>query len=83
LGTGFVLGRTVKIAMICKPRMMKAAVLMVQGYPVLWTMWLIMMGKMTPPTDEPVTRIPIANPRFLLNQVETQAIASSHRTESA
>ena len=83
LGTGFVLGRTVRIAMICRPRMRKAAALMVQGYPVLWIMRLIMMGKMTPPTDEPVTMMPIAAPRFLENQVEMQASASSHRTQSA
>jgi hypothetical protein len=74
-GVGFVLGRTVKTAIICKLRIMKAAVLIVQAYPAVWTMWLIMRGKITPPTDEPVTRMPMAHPRFLLNQVETQATA--------
>jgi hypothetical protein len=33
---GLVLGRTVRIAMICRARIRKAAVLMAQGYPVLW-----------------------------------------------
>jgi len=79
LGTGFTRGRTVKIAMICSPRMTKAPVLMAQGYPTLEIMRLIMMGKMTPPTDEPVTMIPMAAPRFLANQVERQARASLHR----
>ncbi|GAQ10203.1 hypothetical protein ALT_7524 [Aspergillus lentulus] len=62
--------------MICRQRMRKAAVLMAQEYPVLWIMRLIMMGKMTPPTHEPVTMMPIAAPRFLETQVETQARAS-------
>ena len=56
---------------------------MAQEYLVREIMLLIMMGKMTPPTDEPVTMIPIAVPRFLENQVETQASALSHRTQSA
>lgn len=79
-GTGLVLGRTVTIAMTCRARIRKAAVLMAQGYPVLRIMRLIMMGKMTPPTDDPVTMMPMAAPRFLENQVETQASASSRRT---
>lgn len=55
--------------------MRNAAVRIVQGYPTALIMRLIMMGKMTPPTEEPVTIIPIAAPRFLENQVEMQARA--------
>jgi hypothetical protein len=78
LGTGLALGRMVSIATICKAKMKNAAIRMAQGYPVLgfWTSRLSMIGKITPPTDEPVTVMPIATPRFCENQVEMHTSTS-------
>ncbi|KAK9439738.1 uncharacterized protein VB005_07897 [Metarhizium brunneum] len=82
-GAGFTLGQTVRIATICRPRMRKAPVLMAQGYPTLRIIRLIMMGKMTPPTDKPVAVVPAAALHFLPNQAETQARASLRRIQSS
>lgn len=76
LGGDFVLVRTVKIAMICRPRIINAAVLMVHPYPTLGIMRPIMMGKITPPSDEPVTMMPMAVARFFANHVVKAASAS-------
>lgn len=63
--------------------MRNAAALKAQGYPFLLIMRLIIMGKMTPPTDEPVAMIPMAAPRFLSNQVAIVVSASLRRIQSA
>ena len=76
LGPNVVRGRTVKTATICSTKIMNAHVLIVQGYPTAGIMRLIMIGKMTPPTDDPVTITPMAAPRLFANQVEMQASAS-------
>jgi len=63
-GRGGTLGRTFRIATICRPRIRMAPVLMAHGYPALLIMRVIMMEIMTPPTDDPVSMMPIAKPRF-------------------
>lgn len=55
--------------------MRKEAVRIAQGKPTPATSRLIMMGKMTPPREDPDAMTPKAKARFLWNQVPTLFMA--------
>ena len=52
-----------------RPRIIKAQMRMVQPKPTWGISFLTIIGKMTPPREEPATARPSAAPRFLRNQV--------------
>jgi hypothetical protein len=56
---------TVKLVMMSRPRMRKAHILMVQPKPTFGSRWTTMIGKMTPPNDEPAIANPPAIARLL------------------
>ena len=58
------------------PNMRKAAALIVQGNPIFGMRLDTMIGKMTPPSDEPDAMMPNAVARFLKNQVPTELVAA-------
>ena len=62
---------TVKLAKIRSARMRKAQMRIVQAKPTSGMRWTTMMGKMTPPRDEPAATAPKAAPLLWKNQVET------------
>jgi hypothetical protein len=59
----------VKLAMMSRPRMRKAQILIVQPNPTLGSRWTTMIGKMTPPKDEPAIANPPAIARLLWKYV--------------
>ena len=75
LGRGANLDLTVKLAITSMPRIMNAQTLIVQGKPIFGISLLTMMGKITPPSDEPEAMIPNAAARFLKNHVPTELMA--------
>lgn len=58
-----------------RPRMRKEAVRIAQEKPTAVTSRLIMMGKITPPREDPDAMTPKARARFLWNQVPTLFMA--------
>lgn len=61
--------RTRKFAIVKHPNMRNAAARTAQPNPTELKSRFSMIGKQTPPSDDPETTIPTANPRFLRNQV--------------
>jgi hypothetical protein len=57
-----------------KNRNIKATVRIIQGNPTLLIILSIMIGRITPPRDEPETMIPNAAARCLKNQVISEDI---------
>lgn len=76
LGIGLSRDLTVKLAMMSMPRNMKATALIVQGNPILGMSFETIMGKMTPPSDDPAAMTPNAVARFLKNHVPTELMAA-------
>ena len=74
LGRGVNLDFTVRLAMISIPRIENAAVLMVHGNPISGISLDTMMGKITPPREDPEAIIPNAVARLLKNQVLMEPI---------
>jgi hypothetical protein len=72
LGKGGMRDRMSRLAKISSPRIMKAQIRIVQGKPTSLTSFVTMMGKMTPPSEEPLAAMPKARARFLKNHVVTQ-----------
>ena len=68
-GFGDNLDFTVTLAMRSIPRIMNAAALIVHGNPISGISFDTMMGKITPPRDDPEAIIPKAVARLLKNQV--------------
>ena len=62
--------RTVKFAKLSIANIRKAQIRSVQPKPTSGSRWIIMMGKMTPPSEDPATTRPRAAPRFSKNQVD-------------
>jgi len=60
---------TVRLLKTIRPRIIKAQIRIVQPKPTCGISLLTMIGKMTPPSEEPATARPSAAPRFLRNQV--------------
>jgi hypothetical protein len=56
----------VRLVIIRSPRIRKAHARMVQGKPILGIKCTAMIGKMTPPNEEPAIAKPPAIARFLL-----------------
>jgi hypothetical protein len=75
LGLGVKRVLTVKFAMTSIPRIKKAAALIVHGYPIWGMSFETMIGKITPPREEPDAMMPKAAARFLKNHVPTELIA--------
>jgi hypothetical protein len=67
---------TVALATSIRARMRKPQTRIVQPNPILGISLLTMIGKMTPPVEEPAAMIPKAAARFLKNQVGITLIAS-------
>jgi hypothetical protein len=76
LGLGVNRDLTVKFAMTSIPRITKEATLIVQGNPIRGMSFETMIGKITPPREEPDAWIPKAAARFLKNHVPTELIAA-------
>lgn len=68
-GFGDSLDFTVRFAMINIPRIMNAAALIVHGNPISGISFDTIIGKITPPKDDPEVMMPKAVARFLKNQV--------------
>ena len=68
---GVIWERTVKFAKMSSANIRKAQVRIAQPKPTSEIRWTTIMGKMTPPKDDPAATRPRAAPRFLKNQVET------------
>src|SRR5277367_4343385 len=75
-GRGLSLDLTVRLAIINMPSIVNAADRMAQGKPTSGISLVTMIGRTTPPKDEPEAMTPKAVARFLKNQVPTQAIAA-------
>lgn len=60
---------TVKLVMMSRPRMRKAQILIVQAKPTLGSRCMTIIGKMTPPKDDPAIAKPPAMARLLRKQV--------------
>ena len=75
-GLGVNLDLTVKLAMISMPSMRKAQALIVHGNPTFGIRCETMMGKITPPRDDPDAIIPKDAALFLKNQVPFELIAA-------
>lgn len=74
LGFGVNLDFTVRLEMMSIPRIMNAAALIVHGNPILGISFDTMMGKITPPREDPEAIIPNAVARLLKNQVLMEPI---------
>ncbi len=74
-GCGVNLDLTVKLAIMSMPNMVKATALIVQGNPICGISLETMIGRITPPNDEPEAIVPNAVARFLKNHVPTELIA--------
>ena len=72
LGEGGMRDLTVRLPKMRRARMMKAAVRIAQGKPISGMRRWIMMGKMTPPREEPEATTPNAKARRRKNQVEVE-----------
>lgn len=66
----------VVMVMTIIPRNMKATVLIDHPKPIFGMSRVRIIGKMTPPNDEPDAMMPIAVSRFLINHVETAFIVA-------
>lgn len=60
---------------------MKAQMRNVQPNPTSGIKWVTIIGKITPPSDEPAATRPMAAPLFFRNHVDTCAIISHGETE--
>ena len=60
------LDEMVRLVVMSRPRMRKAHARIVHGKPILGIKWTAMIGKITPPNDEPTITTPPAIPRFFL-----------------
>ena len=67
---GGILERTVKFAKVSSANIRKAQIRNVQPKPTSGIRWIIIMGKMTPPSEDPATTRPRAAPRFSKNHVD-------------
>jgi hypothetical protein len=76
LGDGLRRDLTVRFAMTSMPRMVKAAVRIVHAKPICGISFVTMIGKMTPPSDDPEAVIPNAVARFLKNHVGRTLLAA-------
>jgi hypothetical protein len=74
-GFGVNLDLTVRFAMISSPKIKNAAARIVHGNPIFGMSFETIMGKMTPPSDDPDAMTPNAVARFLKNQVPMELIA--------
>lgn len=77
---------TVTVVMESKPNIMKATTRTVHGNPMRGISLLIMMGMITPPSDEPETMTPNAYARLAKNQVtmdEVQALKTADELNAA
>ena len=72
---GSILDRTAKFANNSKVKMRNAQMRIAQPNPTSGIKCMSMMGKMTPPNEDPAVVSPRAMPRFLKNQVDTQVNA--------
>jgi hypothetical protein len=68
---GAIRERTVKFAKISNPSMRKAQMRIAQPKPTSGIRRTTMMGKITPPKDDPAATRPRAAPRLWKNQVDT------------
>ena len=68
---GSSLDLTVKMAKISNARIIKAQVRIAHPNPIFGIRWMSMIGKMTPPRDDPAATRPRAAPRFAKNHVDT------------
>ena len=75
LGRGGMRLTTVKQAMLPRPRIKNAQIRMVQPKPTCGMSFSTMIGKMTPPSDDPDAVTPRARARFLKNHVVTADMA--------
>jgi hypothetical protein len=69
----------VTFAIISKPKIKKTDDLIAQGKPMRGMRRLIIMGKTTPPTLEPLVAMPYAIPLFLSNHPARQAVAVKYQ----
>src|SRR5688572_468687 len=72
---------TVKQATANRTKKMNPIVLIIQGKPTLWIILSIMIGRTTPPSEEPDTMIPKAKARRRMNQDTTEAIEAEKMAE--
>lgn len=63
--------RTVRFAKISRANIKNALVRIAHPNPTSGMRWINIIGKMTPPMEEPITTRPRAAPRFFKNHVET------------
>lgn len=63
--------RMVALATQSRAKMRNAQILIAQPNPTSGIKWMSMIGKMTPPSEDPETTRPIAAPRLAKNHVET------------
>lgn len=76
LGEWLNLDFTVRLQITSIPRIIKAAALIVQGNPIRGMSFETMIGKITPPSDDPDAMTPNAAALFLKNQVPTEFMAA-------
>jgi hypothetical protein len=74
-GLGVSLDLTVRFATINIPRIVKATVRIVHGNPIKGMSLVTIIGKITPPSDDPEAITPKAVALFLKNHVPTELIA--------
>ena len=72
---GAIRERTVKLAKTINARIRKAQIRIAQPKPTSGISLTTMIGRMTPPREDPAATIPSAAPRFLRNQVDTHVNA--------
>jgi 5-methylcytosine-specific restriction endonuclease McrA len=68
---GGILDRTARLANTKATKTRKAQIRIAHAKPTFGMRWTSMMGKITPPSEEPDTTSPSAAPRLAWNQVET------------
>jgi len=67
---------TVRLARAHMPKIMNAVDLIVHGKPILGMSLATIIGKITPPIDDPDAMMPIAVARFLKNHVLVELMAA-------
>lgn len=70
--------RTVRLAKIKSANIRKAQIRIAQPKPTSGMRRMTMMGRMTPPRDDPAATKPRAAPRFAKNHVDTYPIDQRH-----
>lgn len=73
---GGVLDRTAKLANISRAKIKNAQMRIAHANPTSGMRWISMMGKITPPSEDPATASPMAAPLFARNHVETSNMFS-------